>query len=132
MMGNYIHIAASCLLFGGNDGILLEDYTGISSRSAVYAESDDYSGECFTNPTLPVESRNIIGGGVIIKKHAIIGTGCSIMQGVVIGEGCAVGAMSLVNKSLPDWGIYIGIPCRRIKDRNKKLLDLEQEFKVIK
>lgn len=127
-MGNYIHIAASCLLFGGNDGIVLEDYTGISSRSAVYAESDDYSGECFTNPMLPMEFRKIIGGGVVIKKHAIIGTGCSIMPGVIIGEGCAIGSMSLVNKSQDDWGISVGIPCKRIKARSKGVLDLEEMF----
>lgn len=127
-LGSYIHIAASCLLFGGNDGIVMEDYSGLSSRSAVYAESDDYSGDYFTNPMLPKAYRHIIGGGVIIKKHAIIGTGCSIMPGVIIGEGCAIGSMSLVNKSQDDWSICVGIPCKSIKDRSRKLLDLEKHF----
>ena len=120
--GNYIHIAASCLLFGGNDGIVFEDYTGLSSRSAVYAESDDYSGQYFTNPTLPDECRHIIGGGVVVKKHAIIGSGCTILPNVVIGEGVAVGSMSLINKSLEAWGIYAGIPAKWIKDRSRDLL----------
>lgn len=127
-LGSYIHIAASCLLFGGNDGIVMEDYTGISSRSAIYAESDDYSGDYFTNPMFPKDYRNVIGGGVLIKRHAIIGTGCSIMPGVIIGEGCAIGSMSLVNKSQDDWGICVGIPCKRIKDRRKKILDLEKQI----
>ena len=126
-LGSYIHIAASCLLFGGNDGIVMGDYSGISSRSAVYAESDDYSGNFFTNPTLPKEYRHILGGGVFIKKHAIIGTGCSIMPGVIIGEGCAIGSMSLVNKSQEDWSICVGIPCRKIKERSKNLLLLIPE-----
>ena len=82
-MGNYIHIAASCLLFGGDDGIVFENYTGLSSRSVIYAESDDYSGSYFTNPTLPDELRNIVGGGVVVKKHAIIGSGCTILPNVV-------------------------------------------------
>lgn len=127
-IGNYVHVAASCLLFGGNDGIIFEDYTGISSRSAVYAESDDYSGLYFTNPMLPRVLRNIIGGGVVIKKHAIIGSGCTILPNVVIGEGCAIGSMSLVNKSLESWGICVGIPCKRIKEREKKVLELENSF----
>ena len=126
--GNYIHIAASCLLFGGDDGIVLEDFTGVSSRSALYAESDDYTGGCFTNPTLPDEYRKIVHGGVSVKKHAIIGSGCTVLPGVVIGTGCAVGAMSLVNKTLDDWGVYVGVPCRRITDRNRDLLQLEREF----
>lgn len=128
-IGNYVHIAAACLLFGGSDGIVFEDYTGLSSRSAVYAESDDYSGRYLTNPMVPMEYRHIIGGGVIIKKHAIIGTGCSIMPSVIIGEGSAVGSMSLVNKPLDDWCIYVGIPCKKIRERSRELLDLELQIK---
>ena len=127
-IGRYVHIAASCLLFGGNDGIVFEDYTGLSSRSAVYAESDDYSGLYFTNPTLPAKYRHGIGGGEIIKKHAIIGSGCTVLPNVVIGEGTAIGSMSLVNKSQDDWSVCIGIPCKRIKDRERGLIQLEKEF----
>lgn len=127
-IGNYVHIAAACLLFGGNDGIVFEDYTGISSRSAVYAESDDYSGMCFTNPMIPDKYRRIIGGGVQIRKHAIIGSGCTILPGVEISEGVAVGSMSLISKSLPQWSICVGIPCKAIKERNKMLLDIERQF----
>ena len=127
-ISNYVHIAASCLLFGGNDGIVFEDFTGLSSRSAVYAESDDYSGAYFTNPTLPAKYRHIIGGGVVVKKHAIIGSGCTILPNVVIGEGCSIGAMSLINKSLDGWKIYVGIPCHYVKDRSNDLLGMEKKF----
>ncbi len=122
IIGNYVHIAAGCMLFGGEKGIVFEDYSGLSSRISVYAETDDYSGDYLTNPMLPAGSRNIIEGKVVIKKHAIVGTGCTILPNVVIGEGSAVGSMSLVNKTLDPWGIYAGIPCRRIKDRSKGLL----------
>lgn len=127
-IGSYVHIAASCLLFGGNDGIVFEDFTGLSSRSAVYAESDDYSGLYFTNPTLPSKFRHCVGGGVMVKKHAIIGSGCTILPNVIIGEGTAVGSMSLVNKSLEEWSVCVGIPCKKIKDRDKSLLQLEEAF----
>lgn len=127
-IGNYVHIAASCLLFGGNDGIVFEDYTGLSSRSAVYAESDDYSGAYFTNPTFPTKYRHVIGGGVVVKKHTIIGSGCTILPNVVIGDGCSIGAMSLINKSLEGWKMYVGIPCHYVKDRSNVLLELEEKF----
>lgn len=123
-IGNHVHIAAGCMLFGGKLGIVIEDFAGLSSRCAIYAESDDYSGGYLTNPTLPLECRNIIGGKVIIGKHVIVGTGCSVLPKVEIGEGAAIGSMSLVNKSLDEWGCYAGIPCRRIKDRSRDLLKL--------
>jgi galactoside O-acetyltransferase len=36
--------------------------------------------------------------------------------------------MTLVNKSLDPWGIYVGVPAKRIKERSKKLLALEKDF----
>ena len=127
-LGSYIHIAAYCGLFGGVAGIIMEDFTAVSSRSAVYAASDDYSGAALTNPMLPDKFRNVIEGAVTIKKHSIIGTGSTILPNITIGEGCSVGSMSLVNKSIDAWGIYVGIPCKRIKERKKDLLELEKEF----
>lgn len=127
-LGSYIHIAAYCGLFGGEAGIIMEDFTTLSSRCAVYGVSDDYSGEALTNPMLPDKFRNVTEGTVTIKKHSIVGTGSSILPNVTIGEGCSVGSMSLINKSIDDWGIYAGIPCKRIKERKKDLLALEKEF----
>lgn len=124
-INSYIHISAFCGLFGGQSGIVLKDFSGLSSRCVVYAESDDYSGDVLTNPTVPKELRNIICGKVILEKHVIVGTGSSIMPSVTIGEGTAVGSMSLVLKSLDSWGIYVGSPCKRVKDRSKKILELE-------
>ena len=68
------------------------------------------------------EFRNIIGGSVWIKKYSQVGAACIILPNVIINEGVAVGAMSLVNKTLPVWGIYAGIPAIFIKKRNRKLL----------
>lgn len=126
---NYIHIAASVLLFGGTSGIELDDYSGISSRTAVYADSDDYSGSAMTNPTVPDQYRNVCGGKVHLGKHVIIGTGSTILPDVTIGEGCSVGSMTLVASSLEPWGIYVGIPCRKIKERKKDLLKFEEKLK---
>ena len=32
--------------------------------------------------------------------------------------------MSLVNKSLDEWGVYAGIPVKKIKERRRGLLNL--------
>lgn len=129
-MGNHVHIAAYCALYGGTSGIEMCDYTCISSRGAVYAISDDYSGNALTNATISSKFRNVIEEKVIIEKHALIGTGCTVLPGVIIGEGASVGSMSLINHSLDGWGIYGGIPCKKIKERSKKLLEFEQELSL--
>ena len=122
--GDNIHISAYTGLFAGNTGIKLEDYTTISSRCAIYAESDDYSGEYLTNPMVDDKYRNVISGQVILKKYSIIASGCTVLPNVEIGEGVAVGAMSLVKTSLKAWGIYGGIPVTFIKERSRNILNI--------
>lgn len=126
VIGNYVHVAAYCGLFAGDAGIYLEDFSCLSSRNSVYAISDDYSGSALTNPTVPNEYRNVKEEKVILKRHALVGSGGCILPGVVIGTGVSVAAMSLVNKSLDDWGIYGGVPCRFLKERKKDILLLEK------
>lgn len=127
-LGNYIHIAVYSAIFGGEAGVTMHDFSCISSRCAVYAKSDDYSGEHMTNPTVDEKYLGVISKPVDIGKHVLVGSGTTILPGCSIGEGSAVGSMSLVNKSLDAWGIYAGIPCKYIKYRSKKLLELEKEF----
>lgn len=129
-IGSNVHIAVYSALFGGNTGIEMGDFSGLSSRNVIYAESDDYSGEYLTNPTVPDEYRNIICGKVIIGKHVIIGAGCTILPGVRIGEGAAIGSMSLVNESMPEWQMCYGIPCKGYKERSRKLIEMEKEYDI--
>lgn len=128
IIGSHVHIAAYCGLFGGSSGIVCEDFTGISSRSVVYADSDDYSGAAMTNPTIPDRFRKVTGGTVVFGKHSLVGTGCTILPGVTVGEGASVGAMSLISKDIEPWTMNAGIPCRKMKERSKKLLEYEKEM----
>jgi galactoside O-acetyltransferase len=127
---NNIHIAPYCALIGGagGAGIVMKNYSGCSSRVTVNAMTDDYSGEFMTNPTIPAEYTNVKRDKVVINEYAIIGATCVVLPGVEIGKGTAVGAMSMVTKSLPEWKICRGIPARVLKDRSKKLLELEKQF----
>lgn len=127
-LGDYIHLAVYSALFGGEAGIEMQDYAGLSARTVIYAESDDYSGQYMTNPTIPEKYLGVIKRKVVLKRHVIVGAGCTIMPGVTIEEGSAVGSMSLVNRSLDSWGIYAGIPCRYLKERSKKILDVTDQF----
>lgn len=127
-IGDYIHIAPYSGLFAGDYGIVLEDFVNISSRVSIYAISDDFSGESLTNPMICNKYKEMIEGRVILKRHVIIGSGAVILPNLEIGTGSAVGALSLVNTSLPDWGIYAGIPVKKIRTRSKRLKKLEKEF----
>ncbi len=127
-LGNNIHISVYCHVAGGDEGIYMEDFSGLSHYVNIFTRSDDYSGRFLTNPTVPDEYKNIKKGSVTIKKHGIIGCNSVIFPGVIIEEGVAVGAMSLVNKPTIPWKTYIGIPAKSVGDRSKALLELEKKY----
>ncbi len=126
IIGNHVHIAPFSSLVAGNEGIVMEDFSGLSSKVSVYAVSDDYSGEYMTNPTVPAEYTNVTGGRVTIEKHSIIGASCVILPGITVREGSSCGSMTLVNKSTEPWSINVGIPAKKVSERSKRLLELEE------
>ena len=123
-IGNYIHIAVYSSLIGAGR-ISLSDFSNISSRVAIYSSNDDYSGDFMTNPMVPAELTHVTHAAVSVGKHVIIGSGSVVLPGVILEEGVAIGALSFVNKSCKEYGIYSGVPAKRIKDRRRGVKELE-------
>lgn len=128
ILGKFIHIAPFCLLAGGEKGIVMDDFSGLAYHVQLFTQSDDYSGLTMTNPTVPDKYKSEIKKSIHIGRHVIIGAGSLIFPGVEIKEGCSVGAMSLVSKNTEPWGVYLGNPARRLRDRKKDMLELEKQF----
>ena len=127
-LGNYVHIAAGCKLYGGISGIEIKSFSGCSANCTIYAQIDDFSGEYMLHPTIPDIYRNVVNGAVVLESHAVVGAHSVVLPAVIVGEGVAVGAQSLVNKSLDAWGVYAGSPARFIKERSKELLQHHARF----
>lgn len=123
-LGSHIHIAVYCALYGSDYGITMEDYTGLSARVTIYAAMDDFSGDYLIGPIHDTKYTNVTGGKVCLRKYSQIGVGSVVFPNIQIGEGSVVGAMSLVKQNLDEWGIYAGIPIRKIKQRNQKMLNI--------
>ncbi len=123
-IGNYVHIGAQSYLAGGA-GIDMRDFSGLSQNVKIYSTSDDYSGRHLTNPTVPHAYLGVVRGAVLLDRHVIVGSGAVILPGVTVSEGCAIGALSLVRRSADPWGIYSGVPARRVAERRRDLLVLE-------
>ena len=127
-IGQNVHITPMCLVAGGEEGIIFENFTTIAYGVQVFTQSDDYSGKTMTNSTLPAKFKKEFKKKVIIKKHSIVGAGSIIMPGAILEEGTSIGAMSLVKSNTIPWGIYVGSPAKRVKDRSKDLLELEKQY----
>ncbi len=130
-MGSFIHISQFCDIYGGDEGIVMEDFSGLSAKCSVYAVSDDYTGHSMTNPMVSAKYKpTAISKPVHIGKHAIIGCNSVVLPGADIPEGAAVGSLSLVTRSLEPWSINAGIPAKKKTDRARDILELEKNFWV--
>lgn len=130
-IGSYVHIAAFVNITGGTH-FEIGDFASISSHSAIFTSTDDFLGNGLTNPTVPPEFRKPIRSTVKIGKHCMLGAHVVVIanaEGITIGEGAVVGAGSLVKGNLDPWGIYVGVPARKIGERQRyKILEQEKEL----
>ncbi len=124
-LGNYIHIGGGCYL-GCAGGVRFSDFSSLSQGTNLYSGTDDYTGEALTGPTIPQKYLKVKLAPVVLGRHVIVGSGSVILPGVTIGDGSSVGALSLVTKSLDEWGIYAGAPAKRLRARSKDILKLEE------
>lgn len=128
-LGNYIHLAPYVSIHGTGEGsVTMKDFSALSSYTTVYASSDDYSGNSITNPTVDAKYERLISSDIVIEKHAIVGLHSVILPNAYLAEGVALGAMSMLSKATEPWGIYVGIPCKRVKERLKDCLAMEEEI----
>ncbi len=58
--------------------------------------------------------------GVEIGDDVWVGAGVRILDGVKIGSGCVIGTGSVVTKSTDPYGVYVGVPAKKINDRKLK------------
>ena len=67
---------------------------------------------------------------VIIEKDVWIGANVTILKGVTVAEGSVVGAGTVLTKNTDPYGVYVGVPGKRISERFKNK-ELEDHIKIL-
>lgn len=124
-IGHHVHLAAGDYLFGSGGKITLEPFSNISGRVSFYTASDDYTHGYMGSPLVPDHLKRVTKAPITIGRHTIIGTGSVVMPGVTTGLGASIGALSFVNRDVPDFTIVAGVPAKKIGMRGRLFLDLE-------
>jgi len=118
-------IGSGCSLgqnvFVGNR-VVIGDNVKIQNNVSLYdnvtLENDVFCGPSmvFTNVYNPrsAVSRKDEYRNTVVKQGATLGANCTIVCGVRIGRFAFVGAGAVVNRSVPDYALMVGVPSRQI------------------
>lgn len=128
-IGSHIHIAVGACFFAGS-GIELADFCQVAAYCLLLSESDDFSGRSLIGPQIPMEYKPGYKRGrpIVLDRHVTLGAKCTVLPGVTMREGSIAGAHSLISADCDPWTLYAGTPARRIRERSRDMLALEEEF----
>lgn len=131
-IGSYIHVAAFCSVSGAFANVQLRDFCTLSNRVSIFTGSDDYSADTLNNSQVPEEFTTVRKGEVAIGRAVLVGAHSVILPGVTIGDGGSVGAMTVVNRSVPPGGMArapaaIAVLSERRRDTGK-IMSMARDF----
>lgn len=95
-------------------GVFLGHHTILSQDSYICGATHDYNNINFTY----LSKRITLGPYVWICAKAVV------LPGVTCGEGSVLAASAVTSKDLDAWGVYVGNPVKKIKDRNNFLVNI--------
>ena len=110
-IGNNTVINRATYFDGRAAKIVIKNNVSISPETYILTMSHDVN-----DPLFDTYSKE-----VIIEDYVWTGARAMIMPGVVMGKGSVLGAYSIATKSLAPYGIYVGVPAKRIAERNTNL-----------
>jgi dTDP-4-amino-4,6-dideoxy-D-glucose acyltransferase len=128
VIGDHVHIAVGCYLFGSGGKITIGDFAGLSARVSLFTATDDYLLGYMTNPTVPDKYKRVTKGDILLNKHALVGCGAVIMP-CTLGVAASVAALSFVNKNVADFDVVQGSPAVKVTSRRRRILDLEKQLR---
>ena len=131
-IGSNSYIGHNAQIIPAGQGVIIGCNTTINSYTVIYGQGGVKIGNgvriaahcvivpsnhIFDNPHEYIYKQGMSCKGILIEDDVWIGAGVKVLDGVRIGKGCVIGANSVVTHSTEPYGVYVGIPARKIKSR---------------
>jgi len=104
-------IGPFCVLYG-HGGLYIGKHVGIAAHCVIIPSNHN-----FAEMNRDILDQGETSRGIIIEDDVWIGSGVKILDGVCIRKGCVIGAGTVVTKSTEPYGVYVGVPSRKIHSR---------------
>ena len=119
-IGDNCHIAANTIISGGRrSSVIIENNVTIAYGSIVI-RSNDYLELILRMHA--IEAKEIeLESDTYVEDHCILGLRSSVLLCASSKRNCNC-YHSLLTKSTEEWGIYVGSPARKVKERSQLFL----------
>jgi len=116
-VGPYVHIVSFASVTGGG-GCSIGAFSCVSAGARIFSGTENIEGSLF-GPLIPQGFRKAIRRRVRIGRYVLVGANAVILPGARLHDGVVIGAGSVVlqGQVCDPWGVYVGTPVRRIRDR---------------
>lgn len=110
-IGNNVGISQNCLI-QVRGPVTIGNNVILGPNVSIFSENHK-----FDDPGKFINEQGETRKGVAIEDGVWIGSGSIILDGVTIGKNSIIAAGSVVNKDVPPFTIYGGVPAKLIKTR---------------
>lgn len=114
--GNNVSIGSNCQVNENTrlDNVLIGNHVMIARECIVLGKMHENS-----SAELPMSEQGVKPvQPTIIEDDVWLGLRVIVMPGVTIRKGCIVAAGAVLTKDTEPYGVYAGVPAKRIKNRN--------------
>jgi acetyltransferase-like isoleucine patch superfamily enzyme len=97
-----------------NGGVEIGADCRIAAHSAIIA-----SNHGFEDRDVAIRHQPMTREGIVFEEDVWLGAGCRVVDGCRLGRGSIVGAGAVVTSNTDPFGIYVGVPARKIRERGQ-------------
>lgn len=110
VIGNGVAVGDGTVL-DGRAGLIIKDRVNISSDVVILTMQHDHRSRSFDGTR----------GPVVIEEYVWLGVRSIVLPGVTITKGCVIAAGAIITRDTEPYGVYAGVPARRIGERPQDL-----------
>lgn len=111
-VGDNVVINAEVYLISSASTITIGDNCLVAPRCFIQTLNHKYD-----NKQLLIREQGSQSDSVVIEADCWLAVNTVILPGVSIRRGCVIGASAVVTKDTEPYGIYVGIPAKKINTR---------------